>query len=204
MNLRVMAEVISFFCVSWKIVALVSVSVLACSCWSLSGVLGQRLCSARIRSCRCYEGFGTIWAVIRCFSRGHCIACTSDGCWGSISCTVPLLPCRLNLRLLRSRCNNCAPVEHGWSGARTACAFGCGGMLRAFVQYPPTTSDAKVLTCWGGTTHYGCCLSLCRGYWLLLLCLRRGAVAANFMSLHIIPVMCLVAKDTPASMVFVA
>jgi hypothetical protein len=61
-------------------------------------------------------------------SRGHCIACTSDGCWGSISCTVPLLACRLNLCLLWSRYNSCAPIKYGWSMARTACplvAEGC-------------------------------------------------------------------------------
>jgi hypothetical protein len=66
---------------------------------------------------------------------------------------VPLLACRLSLRFLRPHCNGFAPIEHGWSMARTACAFGCEGMLRAFVQYSPTTSDAKVLlTCWGCTT----------------------------------------------------
>jgi hypothetical protein len=154
-----------FVCRERLKIALVSVFVLAWSWWSSSRVPGRRLCSARIRSCRCCKGFGTIWVVIRCFSRGHCIACTSDGCWGSISCTVPLLACRLNFCLLWSQCNSCAPVQHGWSMARTAYSFGCGGMLRAFVQYPLATSDAKVLlTCWGCTTHYGCCLTLCHGY----------------------------------------
>jgi hypothetical protein len=115
-------------------IALVLVSVLAWSCWSSSRVPGQWLCSARIRSCWCCEGFGAIWAISRCFSRGHCIACTGDGCRGSMSCTVPLPTCRLNLHLLWSCRCSCAPVEHGWSMARTACVSGCRGMLRAFVQ----------------------------------------------------------------------
>jgi hypothetical protein len=117
---------------------------------------------------------------------------------------MPLLACRFSLRLLWPCCNGCTPVQHGWSMARTTCAFSCGGMLWAFVQYPPITFGITSLsTCWGCTTHCCCCSSLCRGHKLLSLGLHRVALAITITSLHTIPLMFL-AKDTPASMAFVS
>jgi hypothetical protein len=113
----------------------VSFSLLVCKIWSLPCASSQRLSSARIRSCWCCGGYGAIWVVIRCFSRGHCIACAADGPWRSIHWLLPLLAWNVLLRRFRLSLCSCAPIEHGWCGTMPVCTFGCGGMLRYFVAY---------------------------------------------------------------------
>ena len=146
-------------------------------------------------SCSCCEGFGTIWALIGgvglqswCFSRGHNAIWASNGGWWSFSWALSSLVSGLLCCCLWPCWSSCASVEHGWCRVAPDDVFSCGGMLWAFVRYPPATSNTGCLlpnldhlTPHGGcTTSGGWCVQPQRGP-------RRAARAAGFTSLHTIP-----------------
>ena len=95
----------------------------------------------------------------------------SNGGRRSISWTLVPLALGFSCFCLWLCWSSCAPVEHGSCWVVPDGVFGCRGMLRAFVRYPPATSDTDKLlsnSCYTGPcgsfmTSVGQCVQPERG-----------------------------------------
>jgi hypothetical protein len=101
-------------CYRGLFMAATSVSMLSCNYWFLCGAVWRSRGGARVRSCRCHEGFGATWVIVDCFLEDLCMVWSFIRGWRSLSCTCPSLVAELLLfherRLMVVR----TPVEHVW------------------------------------------------------------------------------------------